>query len=160
MSNNPYGKYVEGEDPVASLETTSRRIEQTVRAWSPAAFARSYAEGKWTGRELLVHLVQCEMVFSNRLRFALAQDDYVVQPFDQDPWMAVEAGADGPSALEAYVALRRMNLPLCRQLTPAQHTRTVRHPERGQIDVNWVIEMFSGHERHRLPHIGAIESNA
>jgi hypothetical protein len=156
MSNNPYGKYVEGEDLIESLDTTSRRIATIARGWSKDAYERSYAEGKWTGRQLMLHLAQCEMVFSNRLRFGLAQEDYVVQPFDQDPWMAVEDDADGAAALEAYVALRRLNLDLCRRLTPAQRTRTFQHPERGAIDVNWVITMFAGHERHHLPQIEAI----
>lgn len=156
MSNNPYGKYVEGEDTVASLDTTSRRIAEVVRGWSPAAWNRPWAEGKWTGREIVLHLAQCEMVFANRLRYGVAQDGYVVQPFDQDPWMAAEPAADGPAALDAYLALRRMNLDLCRRLTPAQRSRTIQHPERGEIDVDWVITMFAGHERNHLPQLETI----
>ena len=41
-------------------------------------------------RQLLTHLAQAEMVFANRLRFVLADDGYVIQPFDQDAWMRVE----------------------------------------------------------------------
>lgn len=157
MSNNPYAKYVEGEDTVASLNSTPRLIEATVRRWSRELFNRSYAEGKWTGRQILVHLAQSEMVFSNRLRFALADDDYVLQPFDQDLWMAIEPEGDGMSALEAYLALRRMNLDLVRRLSPAQRGRTFLHPELGQIDVDWVITMFAGHERHHLPQLEMIK---
>jgi uncharacterized damage-inducible protein DinB len=160
MTDNPYGKYVEGEDVVASLDTTARRIADVVGRWPAAAFERSYAEGKWTGRQLLIHLAQAEMVFANRLRFALAQDDYVVQPFDQDPWMTAEEAGDGASALAAYLALRKMNLDLCRRLTPLQRLRTFRHPERGEIDVNWVMTMFAGHERHHLPQLEAIKTSA
>jgi hypothetical protein len=32
------------------------------------------------------------MVFALRLRFALAQDGYVIQPFEQDDWMNNESG--------------------------------------------------------------------
>ena len=156
MTENPYGKYVAGEDVIASLDTTSRRIAAIVGAWEPETYERRYAAGKWSGRQILVHLAQSEMVFSNRLRFGLAQDGYVVQPFEQDPWMAVETAGDGRAALDAYLALRQMNLAMCRGLSPAQRTRTFMHPERGPIDVDWVMTMFAGHERHHLPQIEAI----
>ncbi len=156
MSNSPYGKYVEGEDVVASLDSTAQRIKTLVGAWSPDTFQRSYADGKWSGRQILIHLAQSEMVFSNRLRFPLAQDGYVVQPYEQDPWMALEADADARSALDVYLALRAMNLALCRRLTPAQRARTFMHPERGQIDVNWIMTTFAGHERHHLAQLEAI----
>ena len=69
---------------------------------------------------MLTHLAQAEMVFGNRLRFGLAEEDYVIQPFDQDAWMRVEPRVDGHAALAAYLGLRQMNLALCRSLTPEQ----------------------------------------
>jgi hypothetical protein len=69
MSDNPYAEYVAGEDPLPSLADTAARIERVVRAWPPDAFERSCAPGKWTGRQLLTHLAQAEIVFANRRRF-------------------------------------------------------------------------------------------
>lgn len=158
MSQNPYAKYVDGEDLLVTLEQTPRRIEEIVRAWTPADFERSYAPGKWPARQLLTHLAQAEMVFANRLRFGLAEDGYVIQPFDQDAWMDVEAHADGLAALGAYLGLRQMNLALCRTLSPAQRARTFRHPEKGEVSVEWVMTFFAGHERHHLPQLDAIRT--
>jgi len=123
MSNNPYGTYVEGMDVVASLDETSRRIESLLRGWTPEMFERSYASGKWTARQLMTHLVHIEMIFGERIRFALTKPDYVVVPFDQDDWMKVENTIDGASAYAAYLALRRVNLAFFRSLTPAQRAR-------------------------------------
>ncbi len=156
MSSNPYEKYVAGEDLVRSLERTPRRIEQVVSSWPEAAFEQSHAPGKWTARQLLTHLAQAEMVFSNRLRFGLAEDGYAIQPFDQDAWMRVEPEVNGHAALAAYLALRQMNLPLCRSLTQEQRARTFTHPEHGTVTVDWVMTFFAGHERHHLPQLEAI----
>ena len=98
MSNNPYGKYVEGVDLLASLDETSKRLELLMRGWTPEMFERSYAPGKWTARQLLTHLVHAEMVFSERVRFALTTPGYVVVPFDQDDWMKQESTVDAASA--------------------------------------------------------------
>ena len=150
MSQNPYEKYVAGDDAVAALADTARQIATITGEWPADVFERSYAPGKWSARQILVHLAQMEMVFATRLRFALAHDDYVVQPFDQDSWMAVEERGDGKSALDAYLALRRMSLTICRDLTADQRARTVRHPEFGTIDVEWILVQVAGHERHHL----------
>src|SRR5688500_16809908 len=83
VSDNPYGKYVEGVDLLATLAETPRRIETMVLGWSDDRLEASYAPEKWSARQILVHLAQCELVFASRLRFGLAQDGYVVQPFGQ-----------------------------------------------------------------------------
>jgi uncharacterized damage-inducible protein DinB len=103
MTANPYLKYVAGEDLLRCLERTPRRIEQVASAWPPEAFERSHAPGKWTARELLTHLAHAEIVFGNRLRFGLAEEGYVIQPFDQEAWMRVEPSVDGHAALAAYL---------------------------------------------------------
>ena len=55
---------------------------------------RSYAPGKWSARQLLVHLAQSEIVFATRLRFALAARDagsaYVLH-FTKDTLPPVDA---------------------------------------------------------------------
>jgi uncharacterized damage-inducible protein DinB len=160
MSHNPYEQYVAGEDLLRTLERTPRRIEQVVSAWPEDRFERSHAPGKWTARQVLTHLAQAEMVFANRLRFGLAEDGYVIQPFDQDAWMRVEPVVDGHAALAAYLGLRQMNLRLCRSLTPEQRGRTFTHPEHGPVTVEWVMTFFAGHERHHLPQLEAIGSTS
>ena len=160
MSNNPYGKYVEGMDLLASLEETSTRLEALVRGWTPEMFERSYAPGKWSARQLLTHLVHAEVVFGERIRFALTTPGYVVVPFDQDEWMKVESSIDASAALAAYLGLRRVNLAFFRSLTAAQRAHWFHHPERGEIDVNWIITALAGHDRHHLPQFEAIANVA
>jgi hypothetical protein len=156
MTANPYAKYVEGLNVLQCLEDTSTRIESLVRAWPREKDERSHAPGKWTARQVLTHLAHIEMVFALRLRFALAQDGYVIQPFEQDDWMNNESGQSALAGLDSYVALRRMNLALCQSLTPAQRTKTLTHPEFGAIDVNWLMAWAAGHERNHLPQIEAV----
>lgn len=156
VSNNPYGKFVEGLDVLQCLEETPRRIESLVRGWPREKDEQSHAAGKWTARQVLTHLAHIELVFANRLRFVLAQDNYIVQPFEQDDWMRNEPGQTALAALDMYVALRRMTLALCRSLTPAQRAKTFTHPEFGVLDVNWMMAWAAGHERNHLPQIEAV----
>jgi DinB family protein len=151
-----YSKYVEGENTLTCLETTPARYESLVRSWPRERDEQSYAPGKWTARQILVHLAQIEMVFTSRLRFALTVDNYVVQTFEQDDWIAIEGQPAALTALDAYLSMRRMNLHLCRGLNDRQRKRQFTHPEFGVIDVDWLMDWCAGHERHHLPQIETI----
>jgi hypothetical protein len=156
MHPNPYGQFVEGLDPLRCLEETPRRIASLVRAWPRERDEHSHAPGKWTARQVLAHLAQLEMVFSTRLRFALAEDGYRIQPFEQDDWMREETPPPALVSLDAYVAMRGMNLALLTSLTSEQRGRTATHPEWGVVHVDWLAAWCAGHERNHLPQIEAV----
>lgn len=155
-ADNPYGSALGDADVMLALADTPDRLKVIIDRLTPEQMASSYAPGKWTATDLIVHLAQCEFVFGCRVRMALAQDAYTVQPFDQDVWLRRETHVNGRVAFEAYVAARRMNLALFTSLTPAERARTFLHPERGEMRVEWVLELMAGHERHHLPHFETI----
>jgi hypothetical protein len=156
MLQNPYTGPPANPNPLQALGETPERIRETVLGWSDAQWNRSYAPGKWTGRQIVLHLVQTELALTTRVRFALSEENYRAQPFSQDQWMAIESGADGGTALEAYLALRRLNVLLFRGLTPEQRRRPFQHPEYGELTPEWVAAQLAGHDLHHLAQIAAI----
>jgi hypothetical protein len=156
MPTNPYHADLAGRDAIGAMRETPGRIEAIVANMTEADLARSYAPGKWTAAQLLVHLAQAELALTVRVRMALTQPDYVAQPFDQDRWLEKEATSDGRMALAAYLAMRRLNLQLFSSLSGAARATTFGHPEHGQLTVQWLLEMIAGHERHHVVHLEAI----
>jgi hypothetical protein len=154
--DNPYAVDLGDADVMTALNEGPARLRALVDGLTPAQMASSYAPGKWTAAQLLVHLAQCEFVFGSRVRMALTQDGYVVQPFDQDAWLLREAGTDGRVAFWAYYAMRHLNLQLFSTLSPEDRRRPLAHPERGPMIVEWILESLAGHERHHLPHFQII----
>lgn len=153
---NPYGAALGDADVMTALQESPGQLKTLVDSLTPAQMASSYAQGKWTAAQLLVHLAQCEFMFGARVRMALAEDGYTVQPFDQDVWLRREAGTDGHVAFWAYYAMRHLNLALFTSLSDAERAKTFLHPERGQMRVKWILEMLAGHERHHRAHFEAI----
>jgi uncharacterized damage-inducible protein DinB len=152
---NPYAASLGDHDVLTSLAGTPERIRMLVATLGPTGVTRSHAPGKWNVTQLLVHLAHAELAFGMRARMALTTDDYVVQPFDQDRWMAAEP-LDAAAALAAYEGFRAMNLALFRSLTPAQRATTLTHPERGQMDVWEIAASLAGHELHHLAQIETV----
>ena len=154
--DNPYAADLGDMDVMRALADTPERLRSLAERMTPAQYARSYAPGKWTAAQLFVHLAQVELAFSLRVRMAVTSHDYVVQPFDQDTWMAREPVVAGLDALRGYYAMRQFNLPFYRSLTIDERRRPLVHPERGPMIVEWILESLAGHERHHLPHIEII----
>ena len=158
IASNPYAPDLGDVDPVASLRETPERYLELLGAWTPEQFERPYAPGKWTARQVLIHLAQAELMIQPRVRLALTSTDYIVQPFEQDDLVALEPQVDARTALEMYRGLRRFALPLFESLTPSQLGTTCRHPQMGTLDVRWFLVMLAGHELRHLRQLELLKS--
>jgi hypothetical protein len=156
MHKNPYADALGSQDALEALAGTPQKIRALIDTWPKGTWERSYAPGKWSARLVVIHLAQMEIGLPIRVRFAVAQDGYVAQPLDQDAWLAVDEHADGPTALDAYLALRRLNVAMFKGLTPAQRQRTFRHPEYGDLSPDWVAAQLAGHDLHHLKQLQTI----
>jgi len=155
-TTNPYGEDLGSLDPLKALGDTPKKIERLAGKWNKRQWEKSYAPGKWSARRVMVHLAQMELALTTRVRYALSQQGYIAQPLDQDAWLAADDHADGPTALAAYLALRRLNLALFKGLTASGRTRTFTHPEYGPITPMWVAAQLAGHDLHHLKQLQQI----
>ncbi len=156
MVRNPYEDDLGNRDPLEAMSETPGRIQAIVSALPAEDLERSDALGKWTLRQLLVHLAQTELALPLRARMALTQKGYVAQPFDQNDWMAAESHLDGATALAAYLSVRRMNLQFFSALSPSARETAFHHPEYGEITIDWLMRQIAGHELHHLRHFEAV----
>jgi hypothetical protein len=169
---NPYAADLGDHEPIEAMRASVDRMRSLMSPWTPAQFERSYAPGKWTARQLLVHLAQTEIALGNRARMALSTPNYTSQPFDQDRWMEIEGsglpaearsakvggsgGSSGREALEALVAMNALNRALFASLSPVQRATPFAHPEYGALTVDWLIHQMAGHLRHHLVQLEQI----
>jgi hypothetical protein len=153
---NPYADPLGDRDPLEALGDTPGRIRALVEQWTDDQFERSYAPGKWSARQILIHLAQTELALPTRARFALSEDGYVAQAFSQDAWMPLDRSMSARTALNAYLALRDMNLGMWRALAPAQRERGFTHPEYGALNVWWIANQMAGHDIHHYRQLAGI----
>ena len=154
---NPYGADLGDRDPVDALAGTAERIRTLLESWPQRRFERSYAPGKWSARQILIHLAQTELALTTRVRFAVSQNSYIAQPFSQDDWIAIDGNADANVALNAYTSLRQLNLAMWRSLSAQQRSRQFTHPEYGTLTVWWVAAQLAGHDIHHLKKLEQID---
>ena len=151
---NPYDKFLDGRTLDAILRATPDEIARHLDAIGVAKSTIPPAPGKWSAAEIIAHLADCELVFAFRLRQTLAEDNHVVQPFDQEKWALTYPGIPAAEALAVFSAMRTWNLRLLSTALPAAAKRPVTHPERGTMTFQTIVETMAGHD---LNHLGQLE---
>ncbi len=149
----PYSPHLDGRDPLLVIRETIPAISNAVAGWTEEQFERPVAPGKWTARQVLIHLAQTELALGTRSRMALTRPGFVASSFDQDKWLARELGISGPDAVNVFVALATLNLALYASLTPADREIPLTHDEYGPMTVDWIIHQEAGHQVHHLEQL-------
>ena len=152
----PYAQYIGQRDPVDVLRESLDAYVTLAARLTLDVWNRPVGPGKWTVRQVIVHTAQFEMILGNRFRCGVGIRDYVVQPVEQDDLISEAQAVDGPTALAALIAVRRMNLAFASSLTPAQREQRMTHPERGTIDVDDVLTTLAGHGVHHWQQVAAV----
>jgi len=156
----PYFAELEGRDPVAAMSDSAAGIAKLVDRWTPEQFERRSAPGKWTAREILIHVAQAEMAFGARARTALSVEDLVAPSYEQDGWLALESNISGPLALQLFKVLSQLNLALYSSLSVAQRQTSFTHTEYGRLTIDWLIHQQAGHQVHHLKQLDALSAPA
>src|SRR5262245_52752764 len=156
----PYTSDLNDRNPLEALADTPNQIRALTERWTSAQFERTYAPGKWTSRQILIHLAQTEMALGTRARMALCSSSYAAQAFDQNQWIVRDGGISGVDALNALLAMSTMNRALFRSLPDADRATPFTHPEYGAISVDWLIHQMAGHQIHHLRQLEQIATLA
>ena len=152
----PYSSDLGNQDPLEAIRSSIEHVQDLTRDWPANRFERSYAPGKWNARQLLTHLAQTEVAFATRARMAVVTAGYVAQNMDQDAWLPLDARLPGRAAVDAFVAVARMNLGFFEGLSAADRARTLSHPEYGELTVDWILHQMAGHHIHHLKQLRRI----
>ena len=134
------------------LTTLGGQLEETLAVLRDVPEARgdhAYAPGKWTLKEVLVHVADAERVFGYRaLRFARG-DSTPLAPFDENVWAPNSGGGlrTLASVSDELRAVRAATLALLRNLPPeAPARRGVANNK--EISVRALAWVIAGHELH------------
>ena len=123
-----------------------------------ATLARSYAPGKWTMREFLLHLADAEAVFLDRLKRTLADDKPLLWGYDENRWQQqlFPAKRDLVVASRLFAAAREAVIELATLATPEQMGRLAVHSENGRRSFAQLLRATHEHAAHHLDQLRAI----
>lgn len=149
-----YDKYVQLVPPGDLLDQYRRVHEQTqnfISSLNEDRLNYRYAEGKWTIKEILIHLADGERVFGYRaLRFA-RKDPTPLSGFDENLWAPHSRAADRKitDILREFSAVRNASIELFQSFDEETLKRkgTANNKE---ISVRALAYIILGHELHHI----------
>ena len=157
MELNPYARFLNGQDPRAVIAAMPGLLYQAVCALTPEQIEAPIAPRKWSVRQIVAHLADCELARCFRLRQALAQRNSVQQPFDEKAWAERYDVYDTPTAMEMFRTARVWNLKLIGGASEADFARETTHPERGSMTFGTLIEIMAGHDLNHLAQVQGVK---
>lgn len=155
----PYTHLLEGRDPAEVMRATAVRLNKILGSISAEQIEQKPGPKKWSIRETLCHMADCEIAWAWRLRLIYGAENPSLQTFEQDPWAAAYDGIayTTEAARATWNAVRRWNLALIEGLTEEQKKRPAHHPELGELTLWNIVEIAAGHDLH---HLSALEKLA
>jgi hypothetical protein len=110
----------------------------------------------WTARQVVHHLADSESMAYIRLRRLIAEDDPLIQGYDEPDW-ARRLHYDRPiePSLAVLRAVRQGSLQLLESLDPAEWARSGTHSESGEYSVERWLQIYAAHPREHADQIRA-----
>jgi len=129
-------------------------VEEAVAGIADEDLDRRPPSGEWTAREIVHHLADSETHAYVRLRRLIAEDEPVIQGYDE-PEYARRLHYDRPieSSLAVLRAVRASSLELLESLTPAEWSRSGRHSDSGVYAVDDWLQIYANHSADHAEQI-------
>ena len=131
-----------------------RAVRAALAGASPRELDARPAPGKWTAREIVHHLADSEMTAAIRLRRLLAEENPMIQPYDQDEFARrLHYSRPIAASLAALRAARETSAGILDLLTPADWDRAGTHPEHGRYTVEKWLTIYASHAHNHADQI-------
>lgn len=144
-----YISLVTGSDPIGALAAQPTELQDMFTALPDEKGSYAYAEGKWSIKEVLGHLIDGERMFAYRV-FRIARGDQTpIEGFEQDGYIE-NAHSNERSIgelLEEFSLLRRANLLFFKRLRDEQW-RFIGTANEAKVSVRALAYIMAGHVRH------------
>ncbi len=146
-----YTAYVHESNPIEVLKSANETSLDLMTSLDLDQWDYRYADGKWSIKEVWMHILDTERIFAYRaLRFG-RNDQTPLPGFDQDDYILPSKAHERSiaSILEEYDAVRKATIALFEYLPPEAYDR-IGEAANNKISVRALAYIIAGHERHHL----------
>jgi hypothetical protein len=146
-----YIKLVEGEDILKILNDQSKITQDVLNSFSEHKGNYRYADGKWTVKEVVGHLLDTERVFAYRALCIARGEKKSLPGIEQDDYVK-EGNFNRRELFELnyeFRLLRESNLLLFRSFAPEMLWKRGFASE-ASVTVLAILFIIAGHEKHHI----------
>jgi len=105
---------VPSDDFLSVLESSTNTTVELLRSLNDEQWSYAYAAGKWTVKEMILHIIDTERIFAYRALRVARRDATALPGFDQDDYVptSMANSRSGDSIIAEYQAVRAATIEL------------------------------------------------
>ncbi|OGU32740.1 MAG: metal-dependent hydrolase [Ignavibacteria bacterium GWA2_55_11] len=114
-----------------------------------------YREGGWSARQVAHHVPDSHMNAYIRTKLALTEEKPAIKPYDQSRWSELIDARTMPIevSLSLLETVHARWVVVLESLTAGDFARRFFHPENGEQNLDWLLQMYAWHGRHHTAHV-------
>ena len=146
-----YIKLAPDENVVKGLERNTKNFRKLLKKIPGKKIDKAYAEGKWTIKELLQHIIDAERVFAYRAITFARKDTTALPSFDENTWASNSAVShrEWKDMIKEFRSLRDANEKMFASFDDSQ-LRSIGNASGKEINVLALGYILSGHVEHHI----------
>lgn len=145
----------ERADLIGRIRALPTALRVAVEGLGDAQLDTPYRDGGWSPRQIAHHLADSHLNAFLRVKLAVTEDRPTIKPYDQEAWARTADVADVPveTSLGIVTGLHDRWARLLDSLSDEDFGRELVHPDIGEIDVDFLLQMYAWHGRHHVTQI-------
>lgn len=146
-----YIKLAPDENVVKALQRNTKNFRKFLKKIPGKKIDKAYAEGKWTIKEMLQHIIDTERVFAYRSISFARKDGNALPSFNENSWAATSMASqrDWKEMIEEFKTLRAANQLMFASFDDSQ-LRSIGNASGKEVNVLAIGYMMSGHVEHHM----------
>ena len=143
---------------IREIESLPGNLRRAIAGLDGRQLDTPYRPGGWTVRQVVHHYADSHMNSYLRFRWALTEDLTAIKTYDESKWAELPDARSAPPELSLALldSLHARWVLLLRSLDDNEFARKMRHPDWGEVTVEWLLGQYGWHSRHHVAQINKL----
>lgn len=139
---------------IADIRAFPPILKSAVSGLNDQQLDTPYRDGGWTVRQVVHHLADSHVNAYLRFRWLVTEDHPTIKTYDQDEWAKLpDSRLPLNSSLSIIDGLHERWATFLEALPDDAWSRKGTHPEIGEVTLDKLLEIYSGHGPHHAKQI-------
>jgi hypothetical protein len=143
---------------IREIEALPGNLRRAIAGLSDAQLDTPYRPGGWTLRQVAHHYADSHMNSYLRFRWAATEEMTTIKTYDEAAWAELKDAKTAPVELSLALLepLHARWVLLFRSFGDAEFRRKMKHPDWGEVSVEWLLGQYAWHSRHHVAQINSL----
>ncbi len=140
---------------IAEYQAGPRLLRDALAGLTPEQLRDQPIPGRWSTRQVVLHLADAEAMYADRMKRVLAEDEPLLAPAVPDEWVS-RLAYDRRELEEELTLIELIRSQMSRillSLQPADFRRRGVHPARGPMTLEEILRRATDHIPHHVRFI-------